>query len=116
MNSIHIIRPYKMGSLWVFDDNKVGLEQEPFVAGTDAIIDAVTATIPNAASGFVMIFSEVRFPGHQYTLMRDRPDRGGWWYVFTETGDLGWLCPALFKYFPTAPTAIYVAIKEDKPT
>jgi hypothetical protein len=26
----------------------------------------------------------------------------------------GWLCPALFKYFPTAPKTIFVKVEELK--
>ena len=30
MNSINIIKPYKYLDMWGFDDEKVGLLQEPF--------------------------------------------------------------------------------------
>jgi hypothetical protein len=39
MNSVMAIHPYKANGLWVFDDTAVGLRQEPFVAGADAIIE-----------------------------------------------------------------------------
>ena len=48
MNQINIIAPYKYMGLWVFDDPRVGLVQEPFVAGADGMIDRVVADIPNA--------------------------------------------------------------------
>ena len=35
MNSINIIKPYKYLDMWVFDDEKVGLLQEPFISGAD---------------------------------------------------------------------------------
>jgi hypothetical protein len=34
--------------MWVFDDPRVGLVQEPFVAGADTMIDRVVADIPDA--------------------------------------------------------------------
>jgi hypothetical protein len=39
MNEIHVISPYKYHGTWVFDDARVGLLQEPFVAGADTWID-----------------------------------------------------------------------------
>jgi hypothetical protein len=33
MNEINLISPYKHHGMWVFDDPRVGLLQEPFVAG-----------------------------------------------------------------------------------
>ena len=37
MNAINVIAPYKLHGVWVFDDPRVGLVQEPFVAGADKI-------------------------------------------------------------------------------
>jgi hypothetical protein len=39
MNAINVIAPYKHLGMWVFDDPRVGLSQEPFVSGADAMID-----------------------------------------------------------------------------
>src|SRR5690606_39927586 len=47
MNAIMAIHPYRHHGLWVFDDPAVGLLQEPFVAGADAIIDRAVAQIPD---------------------------------------------------------------------
>ena len=44
MNAINVIKPYKHHGMWVFDDPRVGLVQEPFVAGADTMIDRVVAT------------------------------------------------------------------------
>jgi hypothetical protein len=54
MNAINVIAPYKHHGMWVFDDPRVGLNQEPFVAGADAMIDRVIADIPNAEHGFTL--------------------------------------------------------------
>ena len=61
MNSINVIAPYKYEGLWVFDDEKVGLVQEPFVGGADTMIDAIVENIPDADSGFRIIFSADEF-------------------------------------------------------
>jgi hypothetical protein len=39
MNAVIAIHPYKAKGMWVFDDPEVGLRQESFVSGADAIID-----------------------------------------------------------------------------
>jgi hypothetical protein len=38
-NAITVIKPYKWQGLWVFDDDRVDLVKEPFVAGADTWID-----------------------------------------------------------------------------
>jgi hypothetical protein len=43
MNAINVISPYKDHGMWVFDDARVGLVQEPFVSGADTWIDRVVA-------------------------------------------------------------------------
>lgn len=112
MNSMLAIHPYKHEGLWVFDDEKVGLIQEPFVSGADIIIETLVKDIPNAEKGFTLIFSAQPFPGHQAKFDWVREDSGGHWY-YNEALDLeGWLCPALFKYFETAPANIYAQFKE----
>ena len=63
MNAINVIAPYKYHGQWVFDDPRVGLAQEPFVAGADTWIDRVVADIPNAEQGFVLIFSSSPIQG-----------------------------------------------------
>src|SRR4249919_3679921 len=52
MNAINVIAPYKSLGMWVFDDPRVGLVQEPFVSGADSMIDRVVADIPDAVHGF----------------------------------------------------------------
>jgi hypothetical protein len=44
MNAINVIAPYKHHGMWVFNDSRVGLVQEPFVAGADTVIDRVVVT------------------------------------------------------------------------
>jgi hypothetical protein len=77
MNAINVIAPYKHHDMWVFDDPRVGLLQEPFVAGADTMIDRVAADIPDAAHGFVLGFSATPFPDYQHRLDWRRADGGG---------------------------------------
>lgn len=110
MNALLVIHPYKLGNLWVFDDPAVGLRQEPFVSGADRIMDLLSAELPEAGSGFTLIFSAKPFPGYQAHFVRGRTEYEGTWYTWPEKNVEGWLCPALFKYFPEAPTEIYVQL------
>ncbi|OUL19413.1 DUF6717 family protein [Nostoc sp. 106C] len=97
--------------MWVFDDDKVGLVREPFVAGADKIIDRLVANIPNAEAGFNLLFSARPFPGYQAKFDWQREEYGGNWYYNAELNIEGWLCPALFKYFHEAPKELYAQCK-----
>jgi len=110
MNSLFAIAPYRFEGMWVFDDPRVDLYQEPFVSGADDIIDVLTAGIPSAASGFKLIFSPQPFPDYVARFVWDREEHGGNWYAWQERGMEGWLCPALFKYFETAPKELFVKV------
>ena len=112
MNSLMVISPYKHHGMWVFDDPAVGLSKEPFIAGIDTMIDKITADIPNAERGFRAVFSASPFPGHTTKLEWRREESGGNWYYNDQFKMEGWLCPALFKYFPKAPREIYVRAEE----
>jgi hypothetical protein len=111
MNAINVIAPYRYLDLWVFDDPRVGLAAEPFVGGADTMIDRITADIPAADQGFVMVFSSTPFPGHQFRLEWRREERGGNVYYASDLDAEGWLCPALLRYFDASPPEIYVQVK-----
>jgi len=111
MNVINVIQPYLHQGMWVFDDPRVGLSQEPFVGGADEMIDRVTAHLENAADGFVMVFSAVAFPGSHLRLEWRREERGGNVYYAPALDAEGWLCPALLRYFDKPPAVIHVQIK-----
>jgi hypothetical protein len=111
MNEINVISPYKFKGQWVFDDPEKELVKEPFVAGADTIIDKLVRDIPDAKKGFTLIFSEHMFPGSQTALAWMGAELKGNWYKDRSTGMLGWLCPALMKYFDEVPQVIYVQVK-----
>lgn len=109
-NSILVIAPYRHAGTWVFDDPRVGLNAEPFVAGIPELIDKLVADacISNAHDGFRLIFSAQPFPGYQTEVVWRRREAGGNWYYSEKYDQEGWLCAALFKYFRRAPKDIYV--------
>jgi hypothetical protein len=106
-NSVQVLRPYKYEGLWVFDDASVGLHHEPFVSGADEMIDRLVANIPKAQKGFRLIFSPQPFPDYMAKLVWRRAENDGNWYFSAVLGLEGWLCPAMYKYFETAPKEIY---------
>lgn len=107
-NSIMVIAPYDYNGTWVFDDPRVGLVREPFVAGVPEMIDLLVADVPNAKQGFRLLFSAQPFPGYQKRLAWQRGDHQGNYYRLDDPPMEGWICPALFKYYDSPPQELYV--------
>ncbi|WP_415008584.1 DUF6717 family protein [Aestuariivirga sp.] len=102
-----VIHPYFDHGDWVFDDEAAGLKREPFVFGMPEMINNFVSGIPGARDGFKLYFSAKPFPGYTAELEWVREEYEGNWYRWPELNAEGWLCPALFKYFPSAPPRIY---------
>jgi hypothetical protein len=104
----------------VFDDPAAGLDKEPFVEGMPEIIqhcltdEGILRRAVN--NGFTLRFSDRDFipePGEIvqfFKLTRLREEDGGNWYRLAGTNLEGWLCPALFAYFQTAPDNLYFTV------
>jgi len=111
-NSIMVLKPYKYLGTWVFDDSSTGLVKEAFVAGVPEILEGLLASngipLEEGERGFKLTFAAVAFPGFQIQVEWQREEAGGNWYKEKETGHEGWLCPALFKYFDSAPAALFI--------
>jgi hypothetical protein len=121
-NAIFVIKPYKWNGMWVFDDERVGLDKEPFVAGADTMIDTAVQLkgVQNPEAGFLMVFSAGPFPDADFELEWLRAEAGGNVYrgrfqIEGEMRDMeGWLCPALNLYYPVAPKKLWVQVREVK--
>jgi hypothetical protein len=111
-NSIMVLKPYKWEGMWVFDDDQTGLVREPFVAGVPQILERLLEqqgiALEEAEKGFRLIFSAIPFPGHQLSAKRVGEEGGGTWYEESVSTARGWLCPALFRYFATAPDKLFI--------
>ena len=108
-DTVFVLEPYRHEGAWVFDEPRVGLCREPFVAGVTEMIDRLVAAIPGAENGFRLRFASFPFKGHQAVLTWVRADPvEGHWYRAEDHGDEGWLCPALLWFFPAPPPRIYV--------
>ena len=110
MAKIYEIYPFDHHGTLVFDDVSLGLDKEPFVQNTDLILLDICSLngIEQPEKGFSLKFSESSFEGFQIEAKHVREENGGNWYLVN--GHEGWLCPALFKYFPEAPEKIYFAV------
>lgn len=108
MNAINVIKPYVYHGLWVFDDPQKDLYKEPFVAGSDDIMDVITADIPNAKRGFAAVFADFPFPGSNLRFDWVESLEKGDIYYWAQGDMVGWLCPALLKYFATPPKHLYM--------
>jgi len=64
-------------------------------------------TVSSLRAGFRLLFSPTPFPGYTVRLEWRREEYGGNWYYSPQFDLEGWLCPALFKYFDTAPRELY---------
>jgi len=108
-NAMQVIFPYKDNGVWMFDDETEGLVREPFVCGIPEMVELLVADIQDSENGFTLYFSDQEFPGFQIKVDLVEPEAGGNWYRLTVGGaeTKGWLCPALLKYFATAPATIY---------
>lgn len=113
-NSIFLIYPYLHEGVWVFDDDRFDLVQEPFICGIPQMIDELVKDIPNAQNGFALFFSTNQIPGFQRTLTWIKTESNGNWYRCEETKQEGWLCPALLKYYAEAPKTIYVKTEPER--
>ena len=122
-NAILELQPYWTGTTWAFDDHRVGLIEEPFVLGADQMITEVLkakrANMDSVKQGFRMQFSSNRFPQSDITIQFVREEAGGAWYtvcdsthesmqLLVDSKFQGWLCPAMYHYFASAPAHIYM--------
>lgn len=107
-NALLVIEPYRSGKTgWRFDEPRLHLKGEPFILGIPEMIDKMVEGIPGSDKSVRLIFSQREFPGWQFRLDHRRAQDAGNWYYNEKCQMEGWLCPALFKFFPRAPQHIY---------
>jgi len=116
-NAIMILVTYWKHGTWCFTDSNTGLVDEAFVGGADKQISYLVKryNIINPEAGFRIFISATWFPDCQAYIEHLNSDEygAGNYYRLTDedvTID-GWYCPALFKYFATAPERIYCKVE-----
>jgi len=121
-NVLQTLVIHRQHGTWVFDDDRFGLDREPFVLGMSQIIDAVIAKHCNPGhSSYRVIFSDGAFPNHHGYLEKFDVEMAGAWYTLQDDRDRhipfdealkGWLCPATLHYFPEFPKGITIRVEE----
>jgi len=112
-----ILEPYWKHGTWCFDDSVRGLHAEPFVSGADKQISYLVKKfgLVNPENGFRITISASWFPDYQVFIEHMAPDKNGSGnFYLLRDGDTrieGWYCPALLKFFPTAPEKIYCKVE-----
>lgn len=109
-NSIFTLEVYKEGKMWVFDDPRVGLVKEPFVAGADTFIDLFA----KEKKAITIVFSTIKFPDYLVKVdlvKRSKNNNYGTDYICKKLKHELWLCPALNLYYPISPKEIYINFK-----
>ena len=117
--------PYELSpGLWVFDDREVGLKEEAFVFGISEMITSLIDKnpVPDPSRGFSLTFSATPFDHHVELMWQETGDgspidspegrsSGNWYAGELDDEEMkGWLCPALFHYFESTPTKIFVRV------
>lgn len=120
--------PYRKNGVWVFDDKNTGLKEEAFVMGMSELISDVVSQkrIHQARKGFKLTFSNQSFNHDIELFWFQKGDfeyqvgkqtftiKGNWYHTgdhFRKGVKIGWLCPALFKYFDEAPERLYAKVE-----
>jgi|19_taG_2_1085344.scaffolds.fasta_scaffold108443_1 hypothetical protein len=109
-NSVSTISPYKKVGMWMYDDDKLNIKEELFIAGADIFLDIVS----KGENSCKIIFSDLPFPDYDYSLIRESKIGGGYNYnVFykedTEKLITAWLCDVTTRYFNGKhPEALFV--------
>lgn len=127
MSAPRELQVYRHMGTWVFDAPEHGLEKEPFIEGAERWIDWMIVNglgFPTGLWNTQRCRLEFSAEDFEYAMIRLTwklaGSFGGDWYVLdgsywgsTPPPLIGWLCPALLKYFPDgAPKEIYAAVKE----
>lgn len=111
--SIHVLRLYKSHDFWCFDDPDRGISEEPFVEGTDVLIDQFREMSVPGVERPLLMFSKSPFAGGISLQWEKQELRAGEeWnrYGCRDFGLSGWLCPVMLKYFPEAPPQLFARL------
>jgi len=122
-NSVMTLELYRYHGNWVFDDDNFGLVAEAFVSGMSEIIDKMIIEKFGEdlhEKGCVITISASGFPNSDAVIHRLKDENGEWveeyggnWYEYRQYDMQGWLCPALFHYFKSAPDCIYAKVDKN---
>ena len=109
-----ILYPYlTLHGVWVFDEPRLNLVQEPFVGDCNIWLSELSAHCKNPEKGFNLLFSPEPFPeAEKFEWIKE--DFGGNWYKRSKDGLEGWLCPQLQRIMGCAPKTIYAQARSSE--
>ena len=94
----------------MFDDLKFGVKGQPFVFGSDLILEKMVAETDGAQDRMNVLFSAIPFPGTEHCLEFVREETEGFVYRWEDEKLQGWMSPSLRNYFPEPPPKIYLQL------
>lgn len=118
MNAVQIINARRKNGVWVFDDEKTGLVEEPFVGDVNKEIDEMCLKAGFSFNEEIpLLFSHQFIPGaRKYKLIR--VEGLGQYYEAenpeTDEERTLWLCPAMRLYFPEPPVEFYAKVENKR--
>ena len=109
-NSIYRVLVQMVDGLWVYDDAKFGVREQPLVFGMDLILERMIEQVEGVEERLNLVFSSIPFPGSEFALGFVRQETEGFVYLWEEKKMQGWLSPSLCNYFPEPPPEIYLQL------
>ena len=109
-NSIYRVAVRAVDGLWVYDDSKFGVREQPLVFGMDLILERMVEQVEGVADRLNLVFSSIPFPGSEFSLVFVREETEGFVYCWEEKKLQGWLSPSLRNYFSEPPPKIYLQL------
>ena len=110
MNSIFRVLARCVDGIWVFDDSTFGIHEQPYVFGSDLILEKMVAEVGEELDRVNVLFSAIPFPGSEYCLEFIREETEGVVYRWVDHNLQGWMSPSLRNYFTEPPPKIYIQI------
>jgi len=108
LNSLFRILIHRQDGLWVFSDRRFAIDDQPFVFGSDLILEKMVAGVDEELDRVNILFSSIPFPGSEFCLGFVREETKGFVYRWEEKNLQGWLSPSLRNYFSEPTPKIYL--------
>jgi hypothetical protein len=110
LNSLFRILIHRQDGLWDFSDRRFGIDDQPFVFGSDLILEKMVARVDEELDRVNILFSSIPFPGSEHCLEFVREETEGFVYRWEDEKLQGWMSPSLRNYFPDPPPKIYLQL------
>ena len=110
MNSLFRIIIHRQDGLWVFSDRRFAIDDQPFVFGSDLILEKMVAGVDEELDRVNVLFSAIPFPGSEHCLEFIREETEGVVYQWADHNLQGWMSPSLRNYFNEPPPKIYLQL------